>query len=154
MFNQLSVSKSVNLIKETAMIKSLKFIFAIAILSFIVNAYLLGRHIAMDNQIASNQKVIEAVLIENVKLKSERDMAVTHYMQTKAKLDSAIIPEATFKEAVSAHVVQPTKEAAVNTFNYTKEGASLVYESTKSGAKTAADVVKANALKVWTYVQG
>ena len=154
MFKQITVSKSINLVKETAMIKSLKIVFVVAILSFIVNAFLIGRHVAMDSQISSNHKVIEAVMVENIKLKSERDAAVVSYMQTKAKLDSALIPEATLKSAMVNHVVEPTKEAAVSTFNYTKDGATIVYENSKQGVKTATDFVKDSAMKAWTYVQG
>ena len=53
-----------------------------------------------------------------------------------------LVPEATVKEAVNAHVVQPTKETAVNAFNVTVEGLNV-----------ASNFVRNQADKAWSYVQ-
>lgn len=132
----------VKYVKETFVVKFMKAILGVLFLSIIINAFLLGRHVSSEKQIADNQKVITAIAIENNKLKVERDQAVASYMQTKAKLDSALVPEATFKDAVNVHVVQPTKEIAVNAYNVTREG---VYNAT--------DFVKLNIAKAISYVQ-
>ncbi len=129
-------------IKQTFIVKFMKAIVAFLLVSVIANAFLLGRHVTIEKQVAQNQQVITAIAIENNKLKVERDQAMMSYMQTKAKLDNALVPEATFKDAVNVHVVQPTKETANN-----------AYTVTRNSIEVAGDFVKTHALKAWTYVQ-
>lgn len=148
-----SANKAVSLVKETWLVRSIKFVLVLTVLSFIANAFFLGRQVATDNQLASNQKVIEAVLIENGKLKIEREVAMQNYLQTKAQLNAALIPEATFKEAVSKHVVLPVKDTAETTFSYAKDGANLMYENTKGIAASVTENVKAVSNKIWNHVQ-
>jgi hypothetical protein len=131
-----------NYVKETFVVKFMKVILGVLLFSVIANAFFLGRHVTFEKQIAENQQVITAIAIENNKLKVERDQAVANYMHTKAKLDTALIPEATFKEAANVHVVQPTKEVAIN-----------AYTTTRESLATAGDFVKMHAVKAWSYVQ-
>jgi hypothetical protein len=46
------------------------------------------------------------------------------------------------KEAVSVHVIQPTKETAITAYNVTRDN-----------VMGASDFVKTNAIKAWSYVQ-
>lgn len=132
----------INYVKETFVVKFMKAILGVLLVSVIANAFLLGRHVTIEKQVADNQQVITAIAIENTKLKAERDQAMASYVQTKAKLDTALIPEATFKEAANVHIVQPTKETAVNAYNVTRDNLA-----------TAGDFVKMHAVKAWSYVQ-
>lgn len=132
----------VKYVKETFVVKFMKGILIILFVSIIANAFFLGRYVSSEKQIEDNQKVITAIAIENNKLKVERDQAIANYMHTKAKLDSAIIPEATFKDAANVHIVQPTKEIAVNAYNVTREGIS-----------NASEFVKLNIARLVSYVE-
>lgn len=132
----------VKYVKQTFIVKFAKAVFIALLLSVVANAFFLGRHVSNEQHIAETQKVITAIAIENNKLKVERDQAVVSYMQTQAKLNGALIPEASVKEAVSVHVVQPTKETATNAYNVTVEGINV-----------ASHFVKNQADKAWSYVQ-
>ena len=141
--------KSINLVKETIMTRSINKIVAVLVLSIICNAALVGISINAESRANSNEqlfiqtvKALQLSVEENASLKVKLYNMQDKYYTIKAKHENALIPETTVTEAVNNKVVTPVKSFATNAAETVKHSVKSSYEYAKDKVNVAWEYVK------------